>query len=85
MEKKVYLVNDEFTRITNATLGFSVNKPYKVIEESDKKFNIYHTKFSRIERKYKVKDDYGNIRWISSEWFREIDELRDDKLDNLID
>lgn len=85
MGKKIYLINNEFTKKSNSTIGFSLNKPYKVIDESKRKFNIYHTKYLRIERKYKVADDYGNIRWISAEWFYELDELRDEKLENLLD
>lgn len=83
MEKKVYLINTEFTRKTNATLGFSLNKPYQVIDESKKKFNIYSTKI--IEKRYQVKDDYGNIRWVSAEWFLELDDSRDEKINNLLD
>jgi hypothetical protein len=84
MEKKVYLINSEFTSSATSTIGFTINKPYKVIEESKKKFNIYITKSIRVERKYKVTDDYGNIRWISAEWFYELEELRDEKLNNLL-
>lgn len=85
MEKKVYLINSEFTSSATSTIGFTINKPYKVIEESKKKFSMYVTKSIRVERRYKVSDDYGNIRWISAEWFCEMDELRDDKIDKLLD
>lgn len=84
MEKNVYLINNEFTNKVNSTIGFSLNKPYKVIDESKRKFNIYHTIYMRIERRYKVADDYGNIRWISAEWFCEMNEIRDDKIDKLL-
>ena len=46
---------------------------------------MYVTKSIRVEISYKVSDDYGNIRWISAEWFCEMDELRDDKIDKLLD
>ena len=85
MEKKVYLINSEFTSSVTSTIGFTINKPYKVIEESKKKFSMYVTKSIRVERRYKVSDDYGNIRWISAEWFCEMDELRDDKIYKLLD
>ena len=85
MEKKVYLINSEFTSSATSTIGFTINKPNKVIEESKKKFRMYVTKSIMVERRYKVSDDYGNIRWISAEWFCEMDELRDDKIDKLLD
>jgi len=85
MEKKVYLINNEFTSSSTSIIGFTINKPYKVIEESKKKFSVYDTKSIRLERRYKVSDDYGNIRWISAEWFCEMDEIRDDKINKLLD
>jgi hypothetical protein len=85
MEKKVYLINNEFTSSATSTIGFTINKPYKVIEESKKKFSVYGTKSIRLESRYKVSDDYGNIRWISAEWFCEMDDIRDDKINKLLD
>ena len=85
MKRKVYLIETEFTRRNYSTLGFSYEKPYEVIDESKKKFNIYISKSLKTERRYKVRDDYGNVRWMCAEWFCEIEEFRDDKIKKLLD
>lgn len=76
MIKKVYLRENEFIRISYITLGLKLNKPYEVIEEVIRKINK--------ENKYKIEDDYGNIIWINSIWFFEIEEVRDDKINDIL-
>ncbi len=80
MAKKVYLI--ETFKDINAVfaLGFTKNKSYDVLDERKSILGIFF-----IKAKYKVKDDYGNVRWLNADWFIESEELRDDKINKFLE
>jgi len=85
MEKKIiYQINPYMSYI-----GITPNKPYLVLDEKSK-FEIKRKNSKIFElvkagTQYQIQDDYFNIRWVDSFWFFEICELRDDRINKLLD
>ncbi len=70
-------------------IGITPNKPYLVLDEKSK-FEIKRKNSKIFElvkagTQYQIQDDYFNIRWVDSFWFFEICELRDDRINKLLD
>jgi hypothetical protein len=65
-------------------LGIVPNKPYTVFDEINRTYNPVVGIF-RYESKYKIRDDYGNLRWVDSHYFFEMDEWRQSKINKIID
>jgi len=85
MEKKIiYQINSYMSYI-----GITPNKPYLVLDEKSKfgikKMYDEREELSKIGKQYQIQDDYFNIRWVDSFWFFELCELRDDRINKLLD
>ena len=70
-------------------IGITPNKPYLVLDEKSK-LEIISKSGKKVElaktgMQYQIQDDYFNIRWVDSIWFFEICELRDEKINRLLD
>lgn len=84
MEKKIYLNEIHTSKIVALLiLGVSLNKAYVVLEERKK---IYKSlQGESYKSRYKIKDDYGNVRWVDSVYFLEADEFRHEKIKRILD
>lgn len=80
MKKMVYLI-DTFKEESTFALGLSLDKPYPVLDEA---VELSHEINTRIN-KYKISDDYGNLRWVNSNWFLEYKDWRDEKIKRLLE
>ena len=84
MEGKIVYLNEKYTHrlISIWILGVLPDKPYVVIEHAIKGYSyIKGTPQSR----YKIKDDYGNIRWVDSYYFLDFDEWREGKINKFLE
>ena len=86
MEKKIIYLNEIYTSkiISIWILGIVPNKPYIVFDEINRKHSAVRG-INRIETKYKIRDDYGNLRWVDSGYFFEFDEWRQNRINRLIE
>lgn len=84
MEGKVVYLNEKYTPklVSIWILGVVPDKPYTVIEHAIKGYSYIR---ARPQSRYKIKDDYGNVRWVDSYYFFDFDEWRESKINKLLE
>jgi hypothetical protein len=84
MEGKVVYLNEKYTHrlISIWILGVVPNKPYFVIEHTNKGYSYF---WGKPQSRYKIQDDYGNVRWVDSHYFYDLEEWRESKINKLLD